>query len=85
MTRCWAVLGQLGDGRRKPVLAPRRVAELEALTPRDAAVKMTRLRWLTTSPVSDSPEQSTAEVGKLQFLRAVHAHALDLSMVRPSG
>ncbi len=53
---------------------------MEALTPHAAAVKMTRLRWLTASPASDSPEEITAEVGKLQFLRAVDAHALDLSM-----
>jgi hypothetical protein len=63
------------------MLTPRRVAELEALRPHDAAVKVTRLRWLTASPVSDRPEEITAEVAKLQLLRAMGAYALDLSMV----
>ena len=80
LTHCWAVLGRLGDGRHKRMLTPRRVAELEALTPHAAAVKLTRLRWLTTSPASDRPEEIAAEVGKLQFLRAMDAHALNLPM-----
>lgn len=67
--------------RYKPLLTPRRVSELDTLLLHDAAVKMTRLRWLTTPPTSDSPEGIAAEVGKLQFLRAMDAHTLDLSMV----
>lgn len=63
------------------LLTPALVAELDGLLHYDAAVRGTRLKWLTTPPVSDSPEAIKAEIGKLGFLRSMDAHTLDLSML----
>jgi hypothetical protein len=63
------------------LLTPRRMAELDGLLIPDPSIRTTRLKWLTEPPVSDSPERIKAEIAKLQFLRAMDAHTLDLSMV----
>lgn len=42
---------------------------------------MTRLRWLGNGPVEASPAVVRAEVGKLEFLRGLGAHELDLSVL----
>ncbi|MDP9850485.1 Tn3 family transposase [Streptosporangium lutulentum] len=60
--------------------APRR-AELDALLDNDPAIGMTRLRWLSTGPVEASAAAVKAEVAKLEFLRSLGAHELDLSVL----
>lgn len=42
---------------------------------------MTRLRWLETGPVEASPAAVKAQVAKLEFLRQMGAHTLDLSVL----
>jgi len=63
------------------LLTPARCAEMDGMLHYDAAVRGTRLKWVTTAPVSDSPEAIKAEIGKLQYLRSLDAHTLDLSML----
>jgi TnpA family transposase len=63
------------------LLTPKMVPELDGLLQVDAAVRGTRLSWLTTPPVSDSPEAIKAEIGKLGFLRGMDADSVDLSML----
>jgi hypothetical protein len=63
------------------LLTPRRTAELDTLLVVDPVVKMTRLRWLTTPPVSDTPDAIKEHIAKLGFLRGMDAHVLDLSSV----
>lgn len=58
----------------------RRVA-LDGLLVVDPAVRMTRLRWLSTGPVEASPAAVKAEVAKLEFLRGLGADRLDLSVL----
>lgn len=45
----------------------------------DAEIGMSRLRWLGTGPTEPSAAAVKDEVRKLEFLRALDAHALDLS------
>ena len=47
----------------------------------DAGIGMTRLRWLGTGPVEASPAAVKAEIAKLEFLRGMDAHTLDLSVL----
>lgn len=54
---------------------------LDGLLVVDPEIKMTRLRWLSTGPVEASPSAVRAEVEKLEFLRSLGAHALDLSVL----
>lgn len=54
---------------------------LDGLLENDPEVGMTRLRWLGTGPVEASPAAVKAEIGKLEFLRAMGAHSLDLSVL----
>ncbi len=56
-----------------------RCADLDGLLVDDPAIGMTRLRWLATGPVEASPAAVKAEVSKLEFLRGLGAHTLDLS------
>ncbi|WP_194909560.1 Tn3 family transposase [Catenulispora rubra] len=63
------------------LLTPSMMAELDGLLHHDAAVRGTRLKWLTTPPVSDSPDSIKKEIGKLAFLRDLDAHTMDLSML----
>jgi hypothetical protein len=58
-----------------------RCAALDALLLTDPDVGMTRLRWLGRGPVEASPTAVRTEVGKLEFLRGLGAHALDLSVL----
>ena len=58
-----------------------RCAQLDGLLVTDPAVGMTRLRWLETGPVEASPTAVKAEVAKLEFLRQMGAHTLDLSVL----
>ncbi len=58
-----------------------RCADLDGLLVDDPAIGMTRLRWLATGPVEASPAAVKAEVSKLEFLRSLDAHALDLSVL----
>jgi hypothetical protein len=58
-----------------------RCAQLDGLLVTDPAVGMTRLRWLETGPVEASPAAVKAEVAKLEFLRQMGAHTLDLSVL----
>ncbi len=67
--------------RYSHLLTGTRPAELDGLLVFDPAVKMTRPRWLTTPPVSDTPDAIKAEIGKLGFLRGLDAHTLDPSSV----
>ncbi len=62
-------------------LASERRAGLDGLLVVDSAIGMTRLRWLGTGPVEASPAAVTAEVEKLEFLRGMDAHTLDLSIL----
>ncbi|MEU6742135.1 hypothetical protein [Streptosporangium sandarakinum] len=39
------------------------------------------MTWLTTPPVSDSPESIKNEMAKLAFLRGMDAHTLDVSVL----
>ncbi|GAA2637873.1 hypothetical protein SMC26_23175 [Actinomadura fulvescens] len=43
---------------------------------------MPRLRWLGKGPVEASPTAVKAEIAKLEFLRGMDAHRLDLSVLR---
>ncbi|AHH97577.1 Tn3 family transposase [Kutzneria albida] len=58
-----------------------RCAGLDALLVNDPEVGMTRLRWLATGPVEASPAAVKAEVVKLEYLRGLDAHTLDLSVL----
>jgi hypothetical protein len=58
--------------------ATRRV-ELDGLLVVDSEIGMTRLRWLGTGPTEASAAAVKTEVRKLEFLRGLHAHTLDLS------
>ena len=62
------------------LLTPSMMAELDGLLHYDAAVRGTRLKWLTTPPTSDSPDSIKKEIGKLLFARDLGAHTLDLSI-----
>jgi hypothetical protein len=63
------------------VFTAERCAKLDGLLVTDPAVGMPRLRWLGTGPVEASPAAVKAEVGKLEFLRGLDAHTLDLSVL----
>lgn len=76
-----AAAGRETYGRVAHLLTPRLVSELDGLLAVDPGLKMTRLNWLTTPPVSDSPDSIKAELSKLMFLRGIDAHALDLSVL----
>jgi hypothetical protein len=54
---------------------------LDSLLVNDPAIGMTRLRWLATGPVEPSPAAVKTEVAKLEFLRDMDAHTLDLSVL----
>ncbi|MDG3017226.1 Tn3 family transposase [Speluncibacter jeojiensis] len=58
-----------------------RCAALDGLLEVDPEIGMTRLRWLGKGPVEASAAAVKAEVGKLEFLRAMGAHTLDLSVL----
>jgi len=54
---------------------------LDGLLVVDPAVGMTRLRWLGQGPVEASAAAVKAEVAKLEFLRGMDAHTLNLSVL----
>ncbi len=58
-----------------------RCADLDGLLVDDPAIGMMRLRWLAMGPVEASPAAVKAEVSKLEFLRGLGAHTLDLSVL----
>ncbi|MEV6228044.1 Tn3 family transposase [Saccharopolyspora shandongensis] len=58
-----------------------RRAGLDGLLVTDPEIGMTRLRWLGKVPVEASPTAVKAEISKLEFLRGMDAHALDLSVL----
>ena len=59
----------------------KRRAGLDGLLAVDPAIGVTRLRWLGTGPVEASPAAVKAEIAKLEFLRGMDAHTLDLSVL----
>ncbi len=61
------------------LLTPARQAELDGLLTVDPNLGMTRLRWLGTGPTEASAAAVKTEVGKLEFLRGLDAHTLNLS------
>jgi TnpA family transposase len=67
--------------RLATAFTPERCAALDGLLVTDPDVGMTRLRWLGKGPVEASPVAVRAEVGKLEFLRGLGAHELDLSVL----
>ena len=58
-----------------------RRAALDGLLGTDPAIGVTRLRWLEEGPVEASPAAVKAEIAKLEFLRGMDAHTLDLSVL----
>ena len=62
-------------------LTDERRTALDGLLVTDPAIGMTRLRWLGTGPVEASPAAVKAEIAKLEFLRGMDAHTLDLSVL----
>ncbi|GAA2881894.1 hypothetical protein GCM10010517_45000 [Streptosporangium fragile] len=76
-----AAAGRETHGRVTHLLTPALVAELDNLLLVDAELGTTRLTWLTTPPVSDSPESIKNELAKLAFLRGMDAHTLDVSVL----
>lgn len=76
-----AEAGKETYGRVAKLLTPASVAQLDGLLHYDGEVRGTRLKWLTTLPVSDSPDSIKAEIGKLGYLRAMDAHTMDLSVL----
>ncbi|MGH3529835.1 MAG: DUF4158 domain-containing protein, partial [Pseudonocardiaceae bacterium] len=58
--------------------SPRR-AELDALLVVDASLGRTPLAWLGAGPTTSSPAAVKEELAKLEFLRGLDAHTLDLS------
>ncbi|MEU8196457.1 hypothetical protein AB0C10_22015 [Microbispora amethystogenes] len=54
---------------------------LDGLLVTDPAIGMSRLRWLGKGPVEASPAAVKAEIAKLEFLRGMDAHTLDLSVL----
>ncbi len=58
-----------------------RRAALDGLLVVDSTIGMTRLRWLCTGPVEASPAAVKTEISKLEFLRAMGAETLDLSVL----
>ncbi|MEV4297006.1 hypothetical protein [Microbispora rosea] len=54
---------------------------LDGLLVTDPVIGMSRLRWLGKGPVEASPAAVEAEIAKLEFLRGMDAHALDLSVL----
>jgi hypothetical protein len=67
--------------RLAPELTEARCAGLDALLEVDPQIGMTRLRWIATGPVDASPAGVRAEVDKLEHLRGLGAHTLDLSVL----
>lgn len=61
------------------LLTPARRHELDQLLMVDPELGMSRLRWLSTGPTEASAAAVKTEVGKLEFLRGLDAHTLDLS------
>ncbi|GAB4583869.1 hypothetical protein Ntsu_17010 [Nocardia sp. IFM 10818] len=62
-------------------LTPARCAELDGLLVTDASVRLSRLRWLSTSPVEASAAAVRNEVERLGFVRGLGADTLDLSVL----
>lgn len=56
-------------------------AELDLLLEVDAGLGMTRLAWLTSSAVNASAGSVKTAISKLEYLRAMDADRLDLSML----
>jgi hypothetical protein len=75
------VAGQETFDRLAHEFTDQRRAGLDGLLVADPAIGMTRLRWLSTGPVEASPAAVKAEVAKLDFLRGMDAHTLDLSVL----
>ncbi|WP_296370991.1 Tn3 family transposase [Pseudonocardia sp.] len=61
------------------LLTPTRPGELDGLSVVDPEIGMTRLRWLSTGPTEASAAAVKTEVRKLEFLRGLDAHTVDLS------
>jgi len=68
-------------GRLAREFTGKRRAGLDGLLVTDPTIGMTRLRWLGTGPVEASAAAVKAEVAKLEFLRQMGAHTLDLSVL----
>lgn len=62
-------------------LTDQRCAALGWLLVTEPSIGSTRLRWISTGPVEVSAAAVKAEVGKLEFLRCLGAHVLDLSVL----
>ncbi|MGF6884319.1 hypothetical protein ABIA39_005554 [Nocardia sp. GAS34] len=67
--------------RLRAEFTPTRCAALDALLEVDAGLGMSRMRWLSTGPVEASASAVKAEVGKLEFLRGLGGHELDMTVL----
>jgi hypothetical protein len=67
--------------RLAPEFTEERRAGLDSLLVVDSALGMTPLRWLGKGPVEASPAAVRAEISKLEFLRGLDAHTLDMSVL----
>jgi TnpA family transposase len=63
------------------LLTARMRGDLDRLLVHDAGLGMTRLAWLTTPAVEATSAAVKLAIEKLQFLRGMDAHLLDLSML----
>lgn len=81
--RPWAAAWEEISWRCRPLLGPDRCAQLDGLLDTDPAVGVAPLVWLTTGATSCSPEAIKTEVAKLEHLRRLGAHELDLAVIPP--
>ncbi|MBA2324689.1 MAG: hypothetical protein H0V92_11995 [Pseudonocardiales bacterium] len=59
--------------------------DLDELLRLNAGLGMTRLLWLSTAAVDATASAVKGGIAKLNYLRGMDAHRLDLSMLPPSG
>ena len=71
--------------RLVPLLDPPRRVRLDALLDVDEELGMTRLAWLRRGATAATAEVVKAELAKLEFLRALGADRLDLTVLPAGG
>jgi hypothetical protein len=74
-----AEVGQETYQRVRHLLTPKLMDELDGLLSVDTLIGATRLNWLSTGATGDSANAVKGELKKLEFLRGLDAHALDLT------
>ncbi|WP_435108806.1 hypothetical protein [Nocardiopsis synnemataformans] len=67
--------------RIEPLLTPVLRLDLDGLLRVDPAVGSSRPHWLSHGATQASPNAVNAEVAKLEYLRSLDAHALDVSVL----